>query len=105
MTWQEYYEFTTQTNTKPVLEHMTYGLFEEAGEVAGKCKRLYREHDGLPNVEWEEALKLELGDVLWNLVELSKYFGWQLEEMRDANVQKLRDRVARGVIVGTGDKR
>lgn len=105
MTWAEYYYFCKSTDTMPSMQHIGFGLLEEAGEVAGKLKRLYREHGGVVNDEWKRATLLELGDVLWHVVELARQLDSDIETVKDLNVEKIRDRRDRGVIRGEGDNR
>jgi NTP pyrophosphatase (non-canonical NTP hydrolase) len=52
-----------------------------------------------------EALKLELGDVLWYVAQLSSELGFELSEIAEANLNKLASRAARNVIAGSGDHR
>jgi len=80
-------------------------LNEEAGEVAGKIKKVWRDNDGVMTVEKLDAILLELGDVLWYLANLSQDLGLTLEEVAQANLDKLSSRKARGVIGGEGDNR
>tara|TARA_R110000851_G_scaffold42983_1_gene106683 strand:- start:356 stop:667 length:312 start_codon:yes stop_codon:yes gene_type:complete len=47
----------------------------------------------------------EAGDVLWNLAALLQDEGITLEEVAIANLDKLRDRKARGVLQGNGGGR
>ena len=79
---------------------MTAGLGGELGEVLEKVKKHVR--DG--NLD-RENLKKELGDVLYYLVRLMRYFGFQPSEVLAANVEKLESRRERGVLRGSGDNR
>jgi NTP pyrophosphatase (non-canonical NTP hydrolase) len=83
----------------------TLGLCGEAGEVADKVKKVLRDQGGAFNAEVSEALKLELGDVLWYLAQLSSELGFELSEIAEANLNKLASRAARNVIGGSGDHR
>jgi NTP pyrophosphatase (non-canonical NTP hydrolase) len=83
----------------------TLGLANEAGEVAGKIKKLFRDKGGQISAEDREALKQELGDVLWYLTQICTELGLTLEEVAEANITKLFSRQARGVIRGDGDIR
>ncbi|HEY6740396.1 MAG TPA: nucleoside triphosphate pyrophosphohydrolase family protein [Actinopolymorphaceae bacterium] len=83
----------------------TLGLANEAGEVAGKVKKIFRDRRGVITDEDREALTLELGDVLWYLSELCTRLGIRLEDVAARNVAKLADRASRGVIRGDGDVR
>jgi len=83
----------------------TLGLCGEAGEVADKVKKVLRDQGGSFNAEIREALKLELGDVLWYVAQLSSELGFELAEIAEANLNKLASRAARNVIGGSGDHR
>ncbi|MBI5139215.1 nucleoside triphosphate pyrophosphohydrolase family protein [Candidatus Nomurabacteria bacterium] len=83
------------------------GLGNEAGEVLGKIKKWLRGDDGgeAMSSERKEALKGELGDVLWYLAVLANDLGLTLDEIAKSNVEKLKSRKERGVLQGDGDKR
>jgi NTP pyrophosphatase (non-canonical NTP hydrolase) len=83
----------------------TLGLTNEAGEVAGKVKKIFRDRQGVVTDEDRAALTLELGDVLWYLAELCTQLGIDLEDVAAANIEKLRGRTARGTLAGDGDDR
>ena len=81
------------------------GLCEEAGEVAGKFKRVYREGRGEMRKGDREAIVKELGDVLWYMATIARYMGVDLSEVAEENVAKLSSRLERGKIGGVGDVR
>ena len=83
----------------------TLGLVNEAGEVAGKVKKIFRDRDGVVTDDDRAALTLELGDVLWYLAELCTRLDIDLDDVAAANIGKLRGRVARGTLAGDGDDR
>ena len=83
----------------------TLGLVGEAGEVADKVKKILRDKKGVFDKESKYAIKLELGDVLWYISQLSTELGYELEEVASANLQKLSSRKNRGKIQGSGDDR
>jgi NTP pyrophosphatase (non-canonical NTP hydrolase) len=83
----------------------TLGLANEAGEAAGKVKKIFRDRGGVVTDADREALALELGDVLWYLSELCTRLGIRLEDVAAANIAKITDRAARGVLGGDGDHR
>ena len=83
----------------------TLGLCGEAGEVADKVKKVIRDRGGSFDAEVIEALKLELGDVLWYVTQLASELGLELDAIATANLDKLASRVARNVISGDGDQR
>ena len=47
----------------------------------------------------------ELGDVLWNLANVAADQGVKLEDIAVFNIEKLKSRMARGVIQGSGGDR
>lgn len=83
----------------------TLGLANEAGEVAGKVKKIFRDQQGQISDADREALALELGDVLWYLSEICTRLGIRLEDVAARNIAKLADRESRGVLSGEGDLR
>lgn len=83
----------------------TLGLINEAGEVAGKIKKIFRDREGNITEEDRQALKQELGDVLWYLTQICTELDLTLEEVAQANLDKLFSRLARGKIRGDGDNR
>ena len=83
----------------------TLGLANETGEVAGKIKKIFRDRNGQITDADREALKSELGDVLWYLTQICTELGLSLEEVAQANITKLFSRLERGAIKGDGDNR
>ena len=78
----------------------TLGLCGESGEVAEKVKKQVR--DGVFN---RHEVAKELGDVLWYLANICNDIGYNLDEIADLNLTKLRGRMARNVLKGSGDNR
>ena len=83
----------------------TLGLAGEAGEVADKVKKVIRDNQGKFDDFAREAIKLELGDVLWYVAQLSSELGYDLEDIALSNLDKLSSRANRGMISGDGDYR
>ncbi len=83
----------------------TLGLVGEAGEVAEKVKKLFRDKNGQAGKTEKEELKKELGDVLWYIANLSHEFGFSLEDVAKTNLEKLSSRKKRSRIKGDGDNR
>ncbi len=83
----------------------TMGLANEAGEVAGKVKKIFRDRNGEISDDDRTALKKELGDVLWYLTQICTELDLTLEEVAAYNVEKLAARLERGTIKGDGDDR
>ena len=83
----------------------TLGLSGEAGEVADKVKKVLRDRGGHFDDAIRAEIALELGDVLWYVAQLASELGYELEDVANRNLQKLRDRSARGQLKGSGDHR
>lgn len=85
--------------------YRTLGLANEAGEVAGKVKKILRDKEGkLSEADKAEVVK-EMGDVLWYLQALADYLDVSLGEVAEQNLEKVLGRKARGTIQGSGDNR
>ena len=83
----------------------TLGLVGEAGEVADKVKKILRDRKGVFDKHSKDAIKYELGDVLWYLSQLTSELGFELDDVASANLKKLESRKNRGKIQGSGDNR
>jgi len=88
------------------------GLVDEAGEVAGKVKKILRDKlgqikdsEGAIDPEVKDMITKELGDVLWYMSQLAVEFGINLQDVADKNVEKILSRQERGKIQGSGDDR
>ena len=81
------------------------GLAGESGEVADKIKKIIRDQDGIIRENDKSALEKELGDVLWHVETCARYLGLDLEQVAQANLNKLESRQLRGKIAGSGDER
>ena len=111
LTLNQYAEQASQTAIYPgagTVEGLPYaglGIAEEAGEVSGKIKKMLRDDGGRLTNERQAAIEKELGDVLWYIAAVARDAGLNLEDVALANLAKLRDRAARGVLGGSGDDR
>ena len=109
MDFNDYQTKSRKTAGYPAIGHPviypTLGLVNEAGEVAGKIKKVFRDKDGHISEETLEALKAELGDVLWYIAQVATELGLSLDEIPEYNIAKLYNRLERGKIKGDGDYR
>lgn len=124
MTLNEYQEqaMTTCMASSNNFSYMFLNLVGEVGELASKVAKSIRKeevyigrasdsdlHYCLHKIdddafcEWEEAVKKEAGDVLWQLAGLCNVMGWELEEVAQMNLDKLAARKAAHTIDGEGD--
>lgn len=98
---------TTLHVTDPVeaITYLTLGLASEAGEVAGKAKRVLRDDHGTLTTERTAQLVAELGDCLWYVAVLADTIGVSLDYVATENLAKIARRVANGTLHGEGDNR
>lgn len=109
MDFTTYQEKSRRTAKYPAIGHPviypTLGLANEAGEVAGKVKKIFRDKGGVIGESEREALKGELGDVLWYIAQVCTELEISLDEVAEGNIEKLYSRLERGRIGGDGDDR
>ena len=102
---------TTRMRSCDNFSYMMLNLVGEVGEFASKVAKQIRKEEASINGNelWTtmdtESLMLEAGDILWQLAGLCDAFGWNLEQVAQANLDKLASRKERGVIDGNGDYR
>lgn len=88
-----------------IIAYCGLGLAGEAGELANKVKKIFRDGTGVPTEIEAVELMDEVGDVLWYCARLLDDLDIPLEDAMKANIRKLHSRAARGVISGSGDNR
>lgn len=79
------------TDKKDMLCHAIYGLTSEAGEVSGIMQKVYQGHEFD-----KEHMKKELGDCLWMIAEACEALDMTMDEVMEANIEKLRKRYPDG---------
>lgn len=116
------YQEKAMTTCLPSCDNMVYALTElnaEVGEFNDKVAKWVRK--GICRIEnnnlvfntadevetnaYRLELIKELGDIQWSVALLSKLLGYTMGDMGDLNLDKLRDRAERNVIIGEGDNR
>lgn len=85
--------------------YTTLKMNGEAGEIAEKIGKIMRDEQSIISPERQHDIKLELGDVLWYIAACAKELGYTLEQIANANIEKLASRSARGKLSGSGDNR
>jgi NTP pyrophosphatase (non-canonical NTP hydrolase) len=108
MELSEYQRLSRRTAEYPREAWLAYpalGLAGEAGEVAEHAKKAIRDNGGEIAPERREKMAMELGDVLWYVAQLASELDLELEEIAQANLDKLFSRQRRGVLSGSGDER
>ena len=104
----DYQRLSRRTAQYPRSDWLAYpalGLAGEAGEVAEHVKKAIRDDAGTVTEQRRAALAAELGDVLWYAAQLASELGLGLEEIAQANLDKLASRQRRDVLSGSGDER
>lgn len=74
-----------------ILNHAVFGLTSDAGEVSGILQKLYQGHEPDP-----EHMKKELGDCLWMIAEACTALGFELDDVAQTNLDKLKTRYPDG---------
>ncbi|MGO9761926.1 MAG: nucleoside triphosphate pyrophosphohydrolase family protein [Solirubrobacteraceae bacterium] len=108
MELSEYQRLSRRTAGYPREAWLAYpalGLAGEAGEVAEHAKKAIRDDGGEVSGERRAKMAKELGDVLWYVAQLASELGLELDEIAQANLDKLLSRQRRGVLSGSGDER
>ena len=100
---EEYADFVEDmvvTYGRERLAENTLGLCGEAGEVAEKIKKFFRD-----NTLDDDAIQKELGDVIFYWFALNNALGFNPLNTIRHNMMKLESRKERGVLQGSGDTR
>ena len=96
MTGNEYQALAARTINKNSTAHdqvchALHGISAEVGEIHSLHQKLYQGHI----FEYEHEKK-EVGDLLWFIAELCTARGWKLEDVMQANIDKLISRYPDG---------
>lgn len=96
MTMNEYQRLAARTMNKTldrseVTLHSLHGLSAEVGELHGIYQKMYQGHRMT-----KEHLQKELGDILWMIAEFCTGNDWQLEQIAQMNIDKLKARYPEG---------
>lgn len=96
MTLNEYQDLAARTingnfTKSETMKHALHEIASECGEIHGHFQKLYQGH----KLD-ENALMLEVGDLLWGIAELCTASGWMLEDVAQANIEKLERRYPDG---------
>ncbi|MFA5878443.1 MAG: nucleoside triphosphate pyrophosphohydrolase family protein [Candidatus Staskawiczbacteria bacterium] len=109
MNFEEYQKAAHKTSQCPKIgEEYIYpvlGLCGEAGELANKVKKIFRDDGYVLTDARKGEIKKELGDILWYVAEISTKLGLEMDNIASSNIEKLTSRLARGTITGDGDTR
>lgn len=106
------------------ISYMLLNLVAEVGEFSGKLAKAIRKKqvaiggqtsinrnrltvidDDFGVLTFDQELRKEAGDILWQFAGVCSVMGWKLNDVGCENLIKLADREQRGVIDGDGDNR
>ena len=107
MTANEYQVLASRTINKSlttwgVTQHALFGMASEVGELHGIFQKKLQ-HGCIPLLFDEdpdiEHAKKEVGDILWMIAEFCTANGWDLEDIMQMNIDKLKARYPDGFSV------
>jgi NTP pyrophosphatase (non-canonical NTP hydrolase) len=107
MNMDDYQEQSGKTAIFPkdkALLYLVLGLCSEAGELAGKLKKIINTNGEITPEKIAE-LADENGDCGWYQTQINTALGLKSSEVAERNLNKLNSRLARGVLGGSGDNR
>ena len=93
------------TGNEKALTYVGLQLASEAGEVAGKIAKMFRDDGGQLSNERRAAIIKEAGDVYWYLARLCRELRVNPSEVLMTNIDKINDRNERDKLKGSGDDR
>ena len=106
---EEYEEFMQSSKDYPVdklsITYPALGLNGEAGEVAEKVKKCWRDNNGVFTDEINKAILKELADVLWYIWACADDMGYTLEDVILTSMKKVKERQETNTVHGSGDDR
>ena len=84
---------TINSNLTPIEMrlHALHEMASEVGEIHGIYQKGYQGHEIT-----ETELKKEVGDLLWGIAEYCTSHGWDMGEIAEMNIEKLRKRYPDG---------
>ena len=107
-TFDDYQAAAIRTAVYPDSIRILYpalGLAGEAGEVANKVKKIYRDDGGQVTDDRRVQVAKELGGVLWYVAAVCTDLGLNMGDVARENVAILASRQQRGTLHGDGDDR
>lgn len=81
------------------------GLNGEAGEVAEKVKKCWRDNNGIFDDNVKKAILKELADTLWYIWACADDMGYTLEDVLQTGITKVKERKETNTVHGSGDDR
>lgn len=96
MTGNEYQELAARTINPDLYDiglemHALHGMVGEIGEIHSIYQKMYQGH-----ATDDEHIKKELGDLLWFIAEYCFAKEWNLDDIMQMNIDKLKERYPEG---------
>ena len=108
-TLKEYEDFMQTSKFYPQdklpITYPALGLNGEAGEVAEKVKKCWRDNNGIFDDNIKQAIMKELADTLWYIWACADDMGYTLEDVLKIGMQKVKERQETNTVHGNGDDR
>lgn len=94
--YQELAKLTAKKFDSPDIEIATWGLgiTGEAGDVASCIKKTFAHKNDV-----REGIKENLGDMFWYSAMVCNFFGWNMQEILEQNIEKLKKRYPQGFTI------
>jgi NTP pyrophosphatase (non-canonical NTP hydrolase) len=94
--YQEMCQVTAKKFETREKEILTWGLgiTGEAGDVASCIKKTFA-HDN----DQRDGIRENIGDTLWYAAMICNFFGWDMQEVLDENIEKLKKRFPKGFTI------
>ena len=91
--YQELAKLTAKKFDNPEIEIFTWGLglTGEAGDVASCIKKTFAHKNDV-----REGIKENLGDMFWYSAMICNFFNWDMQEILEQNIEKLKKRYPQG---------
>jgi NTP pyrophosphatase (non-canonical NTP hydrolase) len=106
---KEYEDFMQTSKFYPQdklpITYPALGLNGEAGEVAEKVKKCWRDNGGVFDDYTKKAILKELADTLWYIWACADDMGYTLKDVLQTGITKVRERQETNTIHGNGDDR
>ena len=106
---KEYEDFMQTSKVYPVdklpITYPALGLNGEAGEVAEKVKKCWRDNDGVFDGNIKRSILKELADTLWYIWACADDMGYTLEDVLQTGITKVKERKETNTVHGDGDDR
>ena len=106
---KEYEDFMQTSKFYPQdklpITYPALGLNGEAGEVAEKVKKCWRDNGGVFDDYTKKAILKELADTLWYIWACADDMGYTLKDVLQTGITKVKERQETNTVHGNGDDR